>query len=72
MTVLRRGCRGTDRIVPHRPKTYETQDINGVTSFKSYDTKLVTTCDPSDVNLTCLDIPVGTYYNDIWRYQLGE
>lgn len=64
------GGRGSDRIVPHRPKTYETQEIEGVTSFKTYDQRLVSTCDPADTNLTCLDIAVGTYFNDLWRYQL--
>ncbi len=58
--------------MPHRPKTYETQEIEGVTSFKTYDQRLVSTCDPADTNLTCLDIAVGTYFNDLWRYQLGS
>ena len=64
--------RGTDRTVEHRPKTYETQDIDGVLSFKDYDQKLVVDCDPSDVNKTCLDISIGTFYNDLWRYRLGS
>jgi hypothetical protein len=58
-------------VVSHQPKTYETQEVEGVTSFLSYDQRLVNVCEADDVNNTCHDISVGTYFNDLWRYQLG-
>ena len=65
------GGRSNDTVVPHRPKTYEIQEIDGVISFASYDRKLVTSCSENDTALTCLDIHKGVLHNDIWRYQLG-
>ncbi len=65
------GGRSNDTVVPHRPKTYEIQEIDGVISFASYDEQLVTSCSENDTALTCLDITKGVLHNDIWRYQLG-
>ena len=67
----RAWCSGSNRIVPHQPRTYETQEVEGVTSFKTYDQRLVTGCEASDTNLSCLNINVGTYHNDLWEYPLG-
>lgn len=65
------GGRSNDTTVPHRPKTYEIVENDGILSFKSYDQKLVTSCANNDTDLTCLNIVKGVLHNDIWRYQLG-
>lgn len=64
------GGRANDIVVPHTPKTYQIVNVNGTLQFETYDQKPVTEC----VNQTleeCYDIPIGLFFNDIWRYDLG-
>lgn len=65
------GGRSNDTIVPHRPKTYQIVETDGILSFASYDSKLVTACPENDTSLECLNIEIGVLHNDIWRYRLG-
>lgn len=63
------GGRGTNQVVPHQPRTYEIIETAGVLSFETYDQKLVRDCG-DDPDLSCLDITVGLYHNDLWLYPL--
>jgi hypothetical protein len=69
-SIILFGGRGSDQRREHRPKTYETQEIDGVASFKTYDQKLVKDCG-NDTTLACLNITIGLYFNDVWQYPLG-
>lgn len=79
------GGRGNEISTIHDPKTYQIGKINGTLFFETYDQKHFKECfddagignnDPAS-NLTaaqyaaCYDIRVGTYFNDVWSYDLN-
>jgi len=78
------GGRGNEIVVVHDPRTYQIARVNGSLFFQSYDQKHFAPCLDSNLtsnnlpgaNLTdaqyaaCYDITVGTYFNDVWRYDL--
>eukprot|EP01029_Cantina_marsupialis_P024670 TRINITY_DN6398_c1_g1_i1.p1 TRINITY_DN6398_c1_g1~~TRINITY_DN6398_c1_g1_i1.p1 ORF type:complete len:784 (+),score=163.00 TRINITY_DN6398_c1_g1_i1:95-2446(+) len=65
------GGRGSNTEGEHIPKTYEIEMIDGNLEFKTYDEKPVHECDPDDPLANCETmIPIGTFFNDIWRYDL--
>ena len=79
------GGRGNEIVVVHDPRTYQIATQNGTLYFQSYDQKHFSPCldangtsnNSPGSNLTaeeyaaCYDITVGTYFNDVWRYDLS-
>jgi hypothetical protein len=79
------GGRANEIFTIHDPKTYQIGKENGTLFFETYDQKHFKECFDSDgvgnndrtSNLTadqfaeCYNILVGTYFNDIWSYELN-
>lgn len=73
------GGRTDDTDVPHVPKTYEIEQINGKLEFKSYNEKpVVPECNQTyiDQKIPCRSeeqstTKVGVYYNDVWGYNIS-
>ena len=63
------GGRANDASVVHNPKSYEIREVAGILEFTSYDGQSVRNCNVTDG--TC-NIEVGTYYNDLWAYDLSK
>lgn len=84
-TVYLFGGRGNEEYTIHDPKTYQIGKVNGTLFFETYDQKHFKECfdelgignnDPnanltSEAYATCYNVLVGTYYNDVWRYNLN-
>jgi hypothetical protein len=56
-------------LVPHTPKTYQVDRINGSLVFLTYDQQPVDDCDGDDCSNTAM---IKVLYNDVWVYELGE
>eukprot|EP00939_MAST-03C_sp_MAST-3C-sp1_P000025 g25.t1 len=73
-SVLLFGGRGNNKVVEHRPMTFEIDEQEGELQFKSYDNFELTNCTGVS-NEICDKYPnveVGEYNNDVWKFHLKE
>jgi len=73
-TVLLFGGRDNNKIVEHRPMTFEIDDEDGELNFKSYDDNELTNCTgvSSELCDTYPNVQIGEYNNDVWRFDLNR
>lgn len=67
--VLLFGGRDNDMQVPHAPRTYQVDRINGSLVFLTYDQYPVDDCEGDDCSNSA---QIKVLYNDIWVYELGK